>query len=436
VPDLSERLRIALADRYAIEREIGRGGMATVFLAKDLRHGRSVAMKVLHPELASIGFERFQREIGVVAGLTHPNILPLHDSGEADGLLYYVMPYVDGESLADRLHREQQLPLDDALRIARQVAGALSYAHERGVIHRDIKPDNILLADGEVLVADFGIARVTDWADEEALTATGVAVGTPAYMSPEQGSADESLDARTDIYSLGCVLYEMLIGEPPFGGPSVQVVLRRHAVERVPGLRTVRDTIPDSVEQAVTKAMAKLPVDRFASAAKLVEALSIAEAAYRTGSRPSVQKQARAQQRALRAAVAVAVIAVAAVVALLLRSSTPTTAALDPDPWVICGRVCSSCSTCTCRAMVGSAPYTPAPSLRFGEPREGQSRSISRRKPRWVSRRSWVPVSSSWATSSAAETCWNSAHRFVQFRAEKKSRESMMSRVRATVYSP
>ncbi len=307
--------------------------MATVFLAEDLRHGRSVAVKVLHPELATIGVERFQREIGVVAGLIHPNILPLHDSGVADGFLYYVMPFVKGESLADRIKREQQLGVDDALHIARQVASALSYAHEQGVIHRDIKPDNILLSGGEVMVADFGIARAIDCAGAESLTATGVAVGTPAYMSPEQASADDALDGRTDIYSLGCVLYEMLIGEPPFGGPSVQVVLRRHAVEQIPGLRTVRDTIPDKVERAVTIAMAKLPADRFGTATQFAEAIAMAEAVYRTGSRPSVQARAKAQKIALRGGVVAAFIGMAVAMFVLLRGGAPGLAA--PDPGIV-----------------------------------------------------------------------------------------------------
>jgi serine/threonine-protein kinase len=218
--DLSPRLKDALADRYRIERELGRGGMATVYLAEDLKR---VAIKVLDPEVAAaIGPERFLGEIATVARLTHPHILPMHDSGIADGLLYYVMPYVEGESLRDRLAREKQLPLEDALRIAREVADALSYAHSRGLIHRDIKPENILLQEGHAVVADFGIARTAAAAGGEKLTATGIAVGTPAYMSPEQAAGGRDLDGRSDLYSLGCALYEMLAGVPPFAGATAE----------------------------------------------------------------------------------------------------------------------------------------------------------------------------------------------------------------------
>ena len=213
MPDLLQRLQAALTDRFRIERALGQGGMATVFLAEDLKHHRRVALKVLDPELAAaIGPDRFLREIETAAQLAHPNILPLFDSGQADGLLYFTMPFVEGESLRDRLSREKQLPLDDATRIATEVADALCYAHGRGVIHRDIKPENILLLSGHAVVADFGIARAVAGAGGEALTATGIVVGTPAYMSPEQASGRGSLDGRSDLYSLGCVLYEMLAG--------------------------------------------------------------------------------------------------------------------------------------------------------------------------------------------------------------------------------
>lgn len=272
--DRFEQFRNALADRYAVDREIGRGGMARVFLARDLKHRRPVAVKVLNPELgAVIGGERFLREIEIAARLRHPHILPLHDSGEAVGLLYYVMPLVEGESLRARLDRERQLPLEDALLIAREVGDALAYAHSQDVLHRDVKPENILLESGHAVIADFGIARAISSAEGK-LTATGVSLGTPAYMSPEQLAADQSLDARTDIYSLGCVLYEMLAGEPPFGGRTAQAIFARRMTETVPSLRTVRESIPEPVDRAITKALARAPADRFSTAAHFVGALS------------------------------------------------------------------------------------------------------------------------------------------------------------------
>ena len=280
----------ALRDRYRLEREVGQGGMATVYLARDLKHDRLVALKVLRPDLAhTLGPGRFLREIEIAARLTHPNILPLYDSGTwvlADGApgLYYALPFVEGESLRSRLTREGQLPLQDALRIAGDVAAALAYAHEQGVIHRDIKPENILLsgypphreAVGEwrVLLADFGIAKAVDAAGAERLTETGLALGTPAYMSPEQGHADCHLDQRTDLYALGCVLYEMLAGQPPFTGVSAQAILARHALDPVPSLRSVRPTVPKSLERTVTRALAKVPADRFATAEEFGRALT------------------------------------------------------------------------------------------------------------------------------------------------------------------
>src|SRR5919109_5656336 len=247
--DLLARLQAALADRYTIECELGRGGMATVYLAQDRKHHRPVAIKVLKPELAAaLGPQRFLREIEIAAGLTHPHILPLHDSGEADGFLYYVMPYIEGESLRDRLNREKQLPLDDATRIAREVASALAYAHSRGVVHRDIKPENILLVAGQAVVSDFGIARGISAAGGERLTATGVSVGTPVYMSPEQAAGGEPLDGRSDIYSLGCVLYEMLAGEPPFTGPTAESVLHQHLPADPPRVSTIRGAVPAPLE--------------------------------------------------------------------------------------------------------------------------------------------------------------------------------------------
>jgi TolB-like protein/tRNA A-37 threonylcarbamoyl transferase component Bud32/thioredoxin-like negative regulator of GroEL len=271
--DLLEQLTAALGDRYRVERELGHGGMAIVFLAEDLKHRRRVAIKLLKPDLSAVlGSERFLREIEIAATLQHPHILPLYDSGQAGGLLYYVMPFAEGESLRQRLAREQQLPLDAALRITREVGSALQYAHERGVIHRDIKPENIMLSEGHAVVADFGIARALHAASQEQLTLTGMVVGTPQYMSPEQ-AAGAAVDGRSDQYSLACTLYEMLSGQPPFTGPSSQAVIARHSLDPVPGLRVVRQTVPQALEAAVIKAMAKLPVDRFASMQRFLEAL-------------------------------------------------------------------------------------------------------------------------------------------------------------------
>ncbi|NIM52945.1 MAG: protein kinase [Gemmatimonadales bacterium] len=275
--ELMDRLKDALADRYAIEREIGAGGMATVYLAEDLKHHRKVAVKVLKPELAvAIGAARFLREIEIAAQLTHPHILPLHDSGEADGFLYYVMPYIEGETLRGRIQREKQLSLDDALQITREVADGLAHAHSVGVVHRDIKPENVLLASGHAVVADFGIARAITEAGGERLTETGLSVGTPAYMSPEQAMGQLDVDARSDIYSLGCVAYEMLAGDPPFTGTNPQAILARKTLEPPPALRTARDTVPEAVEQPILRALAKVPADRFATAAQFRDALAIA----------------------------------------------------------------------------------------------------------------------------------------------------------------
>jgi TolB-like protein len=277
----AESLAAALAGRYHIRRELGQGGMATVYLAEDLRHHREVAIKVLRPELAAaLGPERFLREIAITARLDHPHILALLDSGVAapagspDGRPYYVMPFVEGESLRDRLTREKQLPVDDALTIACEVADALGHAHSRGIIHRDIKPENILLAGGHARVADFGIARAVGVAGGESLTRTGLTIGTPAYMSPEQGAGQGGLDGRSDLYALGCVLYEMLAGQPPFTGPTAQSIMARHSLDTVPPLRTVRATVPAAVERAVLRALAKVPADRFATVSAFRAALA------------------------------------------------------------------------------------------------------------------------------------------------------------------
>ena len=276
--DELDRLRAALGDRYRLDRELGHGGMATVYLAQDLKHDRRVALKLLKPELAhALGPERFLREITVTAGLDHPHILPLLDSGHAEGFLYYLMPYVEGESLRDRLSREKQLPLEDAVGIAREVADALSYAHGRGVVHRDIKPENILLAGGHARVADFGIARAVIAAGGESLTETGLAIGTPAYMSPEQAGGERAVDGRSDVYALGCVLYEMLAGHPPFIGGTAYEILARHALDALPSLTAARPNVPAAIERAIATALAKSPADRFSTAARFAEALSCGE---------------------------------------------------------------------------------------------------------------------------------------------------------------
>ena len=274
--DALATLSAALADRYRLERELGRGGMAIVYLAEDLKHRRQVALKVLRPELAAVCCEpdRFLREIEIAARLAHPHILPLHDSGQADGLLYYVMPYVAGESLRDRLTREKQLPVDEALRIAGEVADALHFAHAQGVVHRDVKPENILFQAGHAVVSDFGIARAVTEAGGDALTATGLAVGTPAYMSPEQAAGEHDVDGRSDVYALGCVLYEMLVGEPPFTGPTALVVMAKRFTDPVPSARRLRSGVSEAVDAAVRRALSQVPADRHPSAAAFARALT------------------------------------------------------------------------------------------------------------------------------------------------------------------
>jgi serine/threonine protein kinase/Tfp pilus assembly protein PilF len=283
---MRSRLQASLADRYRIDRELGHGGMATVFLAHDLKHDRPVALKVLHPDLARVmGPERFLREIRISSRLQHPHILSVHDSGDADGQFWFTMPYVEGETLRSRILRDKQLPLDDALRIASEVADALHYAHQHGVIHRDIKPENILLSGSvtsdrgaagryHALVADFGIARAVAPGSEESLTESGISLGTPQYMSPEQSVAERDLDPRTDVYSLGCVLYEMLTGEPPYTGPTAQSIVAKRLSEPIPHVRTGRD-VPLALERAVTTALARSPADRFATAAEFATALQL-----------------------------------------------------------------------------------------------------------------------------------------------------------------
>lgn len=326
-----ERLTTALADRYIIEREIGAGGMATVYLARDGRHERRVAIKVLHPELsAMLGPERFLSEIKLTASLQHPNILPLFDSGVADGLLYYVMPFVDGETLRGRLDRERQLPVADAVRLATEMADALHYAHEHGIVHRDIKPENVLLQSGRAVVADFGIALAVQHAGGARMTQTGLSLGTPQYMAPEQAMGERHIDARADVYALGAVTYEMLAGEPPFTGPTAQVIVARVMTERARPLRAVRDTVPEYIERGVATALEKLPADRFASAAQFAAALDRANesaATYPSGARPTPIHAARGAA-GVRLAI-VGVVALAAGVALgafaINRSSGATT---------------------------------------------------------------------------------------------------------------
>ena len=273
---MQEKLKEALDGRYSITRELGRGGMATVYLAEDVRHGREVAVKVLHPDLASaLGSDRFLREIRLAARLNHPRILPLFDSGDAEGFLYYVMPYVDGESLRERLNRSGQLTLEEALDIAKSVASALDYAHRNKIVHRDIKPENIMLNDGEAMVMDFGIAKALTAAGADTLTQVGMVVGTPAYVSPEQAAGEVEIDGRSDQYSLGCVFYELVTGERPFTGPTAQSVLQKRFTAPVPSLQAVLDGVPDEIEAALSKALSKDPAGRFETAGAFSKALAL-----------------------------------------------------------------------------------------------------------------------------------------------------------------
>jgi serine/threonine-protein kinase len=320
MPELLGKLRESLAGRYDIERELGRGGMATVYLARDTQHDRAVALKVLHPELAaSLGAERFQREIKLAASLQHPHILGVYDSGSTDGHLWFTMPFVEGESLRDRISREKQLPVADAVRICREIALALDFAHRKGVVHRDIKPENLLLIDGQAMLADFGIARALGADTGESLTSTGMSIGTPAYMSPEQASGETGIDARTDIYSLGCVLYEMLTGEPPFSGPTMQAVIARVMTETPRPITAVRPSVSRQLAGAVMQAMAKTPADRPSTAgefARLLESTATLPAA------APLMPQSRGGRWAVIAAAAVVVLAAGAFVALRMHKGT------------------------------------------------------------------------------------------------------------------
>jgi tRNA A-37 threonylcarbamoyl transferase component Bud32/TolB-like protein/tetratricopeptide (TPR) repeat protein len=312
-PQIDEGLRTALAHRYRIEAKVGSGGMATVYRAEDLKHHRKVAVKVLKAELAeAVGAARFLREIEVAANLMHPHILPVFDSGEADGFLYFVMPFVRGGSLRERLEEEKQLPVEEAVQIAREVADALAYAHERGIIHRDVKPANILMAGGHALLADFGVAQAVEDADAVKLTAAGTSVGTPAYMSPEQASGNLELDGRSDLYALGCVLYEMLVGQPPFTGTQVESVLRQHLTVDPSPVTQVRTTVPTEVTGALTRALAKSPADRYRTGLEFAKALAIPSPPRDTSGE---HRQRTAPRRMVRG---LGIVVVAAVVAGLL----------------------------------------------------------------------------------------------------------------------
>ena len=312
--EVTQRLTVALANRYVIEHELGAGGMATVYLAHDVKHERKVALKVLRPELAAvIGAERFLAEIKVTANLQHPHILPLHDSGEAETFLYYVMPYVEGQTLRDKLDHEKQLGIEDAVALAKDVASALDYAHRQGVIHRDIKPENVLIHDGQPLIADFGIALALSHAGGNRLTETGLSIGTPHYMSPEQAMGDRELDARSDVYSLGAMLYEMLTGDPPYTGSTAQAIVAKVITEKAPPVTATRETVPAHIAAAIAKALSKLPADRFSSASAFATALSTPGFQSTEVTNLAAAPQARPARRATTLALAAALVVVAAV---------------------------------------------------------------------------------------------------------------------------
>ncbi|HEX6944163.1 MAG TPA: protein kinase [Gemmatimonadaceae bacterium] len=329
-------LQTALAERYRVEKLIGVGGMATVYLARDLRHDRNVALKLLKPELGAVlGVERFLSEIRVTANLQHPHLLPLFDSGEADGLLYYVMPFVEGESLRGRLDREKQLPVNEAIRITIAVAGALDYAHRHNVVHRDLKPENILLQDGQPVVSDFGIALAVTNAGGTRVTQTGLSLGTPQYMSPEQATGDRVIDARSDIYSLGAVLYEMLTGEPPHTGATVQAIIARVLTDKARSVRATRDMVPENVDAAITRALAKLPADRFATAKEFADALQDSRFTLpvRThATSPAALAPAAGPATRIRAYLPWAVAAAASIIALVSLTSKSPMSPYTPTP--------------------------------------------------------------------------------------------------------
>lgn len=324
--DPLDRLASSLGDRYRLEREIGRGGMATVFLAEDLKHHRRVALKVLQPDVAAaVGPSRFLQEIEIAASLTHPNVLPLYDSGESNGFLYYVMPYVDGETLRARLLREKQLPLEDAVSIIGDVADGVQYAHEHNIVHRDIKPENILLQGGRAVVADFGIARAVTRSARQPLTSSGIILGTAQYMSPEQALGEEEVGQRADIYSLGCVLYEMLAGEPPYTGPTLQAIVTRHAVADIPSVRVIRPDVPEELDDIIHKALGKVPASRQPSATAFAKSVRSLQ----------VERGRRPFRRIRRRTVIGVVAAVAAVAATLLVAKGIFARPLDQNDWVL-----------------------------------------------------------------------------------------------------
>lgn len=332
------RLTSALADRYTIERELGRGGMATVYLAEDVKHERKVAVKVLRPELAaSIGADRFLQEVKIAANLTHPHILPLHDSGEADGFLYYVMPYIEGESLRDKLAHEGELPIIDAVRILREIVDALAHAHQHGVVHRDIKPDNVMLSGRHALVTDFGVAKaVSEATGRQQLTTEGVALGTPTYMAPEQAAADPHIDHRADIYAVGAVAYELLTGRPPFLGTTPQMILSAHMTDTPEPVTKYREAVPPVLEQLVLRCLEKKAADRWQSAEELLpqlEALATPSGGITPPGTMPVDRVAKRRWMMVGGAVGVAVvIAFIVVMAALPRGSG---VALDPNHVVV-----------------------------------------------------------------------------------------------------
>ncbi|HEY5087937.1 MAG TPA: serine/threonine-protein kinase, partial [Gemmatimonadaceae bacterium] len=332
-----EQLRSAIGDQYVVEREVGQGGMATVFLARDVVHDREVAVKVLSTDVSIVlGAERFKREIEVTTLLKHAHILPILDSGQAGSSLFYVMPYVAGESLRTRLDRERNLSLDDSIRITEEVGDALEYAHQHGIVHRDIKPENILMDGDRAMLADFGIAHAMAAVGEKRLTQTGISLGTPTYMSPEQASAERVIDGRSDVYSLACVAYEMIGGQPPFTGPTAQAVIARHMLEVVPSLTIIRSTVPPQIEAIIMKALAKVPADRYQSSGEFIAALRHPET--QVFPRPFQPKQIRAARMPLwrRFAIGVAAVALIAAGGYTARRSTQAArgvgAVSGPDP--------------------------------------------------------------------------------------------------------
>ena len=387
--DVLEAVQTALAGRYRVDREVGQGGMAIVYLAQDLSIDRQVAVKVLRPELASIvGPQRFAREVRITAHLQHPNILQVIEAGDAAGIPYYITPFVEGDSLADLLARETMLPVEEAVRIACEVADALALAHSHGIVHRDIKPANILLAGGHALVADFGIARALDEAGGERLTLSGMAIGTPCYMSPEQASGRTSIDPRSDIYSLGCVLYEMLGGEPPFTGPSAQAVMARQSLEPVRHLRVIRSTITPALEAVVERALAKVPADRFATVAEFKQALSQPELLPSGSPRPTRRRLA---WLGLSAVTAVAAIVAALVVAGVRGSLDPHRVVVFPlvaSGSVGEGRVGEDLATIIGHALDGVEPlrWIDGWSL-LDEEQRGDARMLALGSARSIARR-------------------------------------------------